>query len=130
VLTELLGRIMRQEGRHAAYYASYARDLLTDDRRAQKITNWFLRHEWAPVGSGDVPKIETSFATAYLFGSGEGMDLIDRIEERIDTLPGLGGLNLVRSAIQESVAHVVREEGGVPAVPKRADALAQPATID
>jgi hypothetical protein len=114
VLTELLGRIMRQEGRHAAYYASAARDLLTDDLRAQKVTRWFLRHEWAPVGNGDVPKIETSFATAYLFGAGEGMELIDRVEDRIDALPGLRGLNLVRSAIQQSVAHVQHDEGAVP----------------
>ena len=114
VLTELLGRIMRQEGRHAAYYASAARELLTDDLRAQKVTRWFLRHQWAPVGNGDVPKIETSFATAYLFGSGEGIELIDRVEDRIDALPGLAGLDLVRSAIRESVAHVQREEGSVP----------------
>ena len=117
VLTELLGRIMRQEGRHAAYYASYARDLLLDDKRAQKVTLWFLRHEWAPVGNGDVPKIETSFASAYLFGGGEGMELIDRIEERIDALPGLAGLNLVRSAIREAAEHVIREEGAVPPPP-------------
>jgi hypothetical protein len=119
VLTELLGRIMRQEGRHAAYYASYARDLLAEDRRAQRVTKWFLRHQWAPVGNGDVPKIETSFATAYLFGGGEGMELIDRIEERIDSLPGLGGLNLVRTAIRSAATHVEQEEGAVPTPPSR-----------
>ncbi len=70
-LAELLGRIMRQEGRHAGYYASAARDLL-QDRRAQKVTKWFLRHQWEPVGSGDVPRIETAFATAYLFGTRRG----------------------------------------------------------
>ena len=114
VLTELLGRIMRQEGRHAAYYSSYARDLLEGDRRAQQVTKWFLRHQWAPVGNGDVPKIETSFATAYLFGGGDGMELIDRIEDRIDTLPGLAGLDLVRTAIRDAARHVEREEGAVP----------------
>jgi hypothetical protein len=112
-LSELLGRIMRQEGRHAGYYASGARDLL-QDRKAQRVTKWFLLHEWAPVGSGDVPRIETSFSTAYLFGSGEGTELIDRVEERIDALPGLGGLNLVRSAIAEATRHVVEVEGAVP----------------
>jgi len=114
VLSELLGRIMRQEGRHAAYYAAWARELLDDSRRAQKVTSWFLRHEWAPVGNGDVPRIETSFATAYLFGGDEGRELIDRIEERIDALPGLNGLNLVRSAIVEARRHVIEEEGGLP----------------
>jgi len=114
VLSELLGRIMRQEGRHAAYYASWARDLLDGDRRAQRITSWFLRHEWAPVGSGDVPRIETAFATAYLFGSGNGSELIDRVEDRIDALPGLHGLNLVRSAIIASRAMVIEQEGSLP----------------
>jgi len=112
VLTELLGRIMRQEGRHAAYYASYARDLLAD-RRSQKVTKWFLEHQWAIVGSGDVPKIETSFAAAYLFGSGDGLHLIERIEERIDALPGLEGLALVRTAIAEATQHVRDTEGEI-----------------
>ena len=119
LLTELLGRIMRQEGRHAGYYASWARDML-DDRRAQKVTSWFLRHEWAPVGNGDVPKLETSFATAFLFGSDGAEELVTRIEERIDALPGLAGLNLLRSAIVEARAHVLTEEGVLPgpAAPK------------
>ena len=121
VLTELLGRIMRQEGRHAGYYASYARELLEGDRKAQKVTRWFLRHQWAPVGNGDVPKIETSFTTAYLFGSGDGMELIDRIEDRIDLLPGLKGLNLVRTGIAEAREHVISEEGFLPPPPERAD---------
>ncbi len=113
VLTELLGRIMRQEGRHAGYYASWARDMLAD-RRAQKVTSWFLRHEWAPVGYGDVPKLETSFATAFLFGTDGADELVTRIEERIDALLGLGGLNLLRSAIVEARAHVLAEEGVLP----------------
>ncbi len=104
VLTELLGRIMRQEGRHAAFYAAKARDLLIDDRRAQRVTRWFLRHQWEPVGSGDVPKLETDFTTAYLFGGVEGGELVDRVEARIDALPGLRGLNLVRPAIAASIA--------------------------
>ncbi len=119
VLSEGLGRIMRQEGRHAAYYASYARDLLENDRRAQKVTSWFLRHQWDVVGSGDVPKSETSFAAAYLFCSGDGGELIDRVEERIDALPGLAGLNLVRTAIREATEHVLTEEGAVPGIPER-----------
>jgi hypothetical protein len=110
-LTELLSRIMRQEGRHAGYYASYARDMLSESVRAQKVTSWFLRHQWAPVGNGDVPKIETSFATAYLFGGTDGGYLIDNVEDRIDALPGLKGLNLVRSAIVESRRHVEEAEG-------------------
>ena len=114
VLTELLHRIMRQESRHAGYYASAARDLLAHNQRGQRVTSWFLRHQWAPVGNGDVPKIETSFATAYLFSSPSGRAMVDRVEERIDALPGLAGLNLVRSALEGARAHVVAQEGFVP----------------
>ena len=128
VLTELLGRIMRQEGRHAAYYASYARDLL-DDPKSQKVTRWFLRNKWAIVGSGDVPKIETSFAGAYLFVAGEGLALIDRIEERIDGLPGMAGLHLVHTAIREATAHVLAEEGAVPFAGDRQGSSTAPSPV-
>jgi hypothetical protein len=118
VLSELLGRIMRQEGRHAAYYLSWARDLLDDDRTAQKVVRWFLRKQWAIVGSGDVPKIETAFVAAFLFGAGEGTDFVDRIEERIDTqLPGQRGLNLVRNGIRDACAMVIAEKPRLPSTP-------------
>ena len=105
-----------------AIYALLCAAFLEGDRKAQKVTSWFLRHQWAPVGNGDVPKIETSFATAYLFGSGDGMELIDRIEDRIDLLPGLKGLNLVRTGIAAAREHVIAEEGFLPPPPVRAGA--------
>jgi hypothetical protein len=111
VLSELLGRIMRQEGRHAGYYASWAREYLEGNRRAQRVTSWFLRHQWDIVGSGDVPKIETAFTATYLFGGGEGTRLVDIVESRIDALPGLSGLNLVRGAITDARLRLLREEG-------------------
>ena len=46
VLTELLGRIMRQEGRHAGYYAVGRSRPARRSRKAQKVTSWFLRHQW------------------------------------------------------------------------------------
>jgi len=106
VLTTLLGRIMRQEGRHAGFYSSYARELLADDPKAQRVVRWFLRHQWAPVGSGDVPQSETAFISSYLFSGPEGADHVERIEERIDSLPGLAGLGLLRSAVADAHAEV------------------------
>ena len=107
VLAELLGRIMRQEGRHAGFYSSYARELLEPDPRAQKVVRWFLRKQWAPVGSGDVPYEETTFVTSFLFGGlagSDGAEHVERIEERIDSLPGLSGLGLLRTAIATASA--------------------------
>jgi hypothetical protein len=92
------------------------------------VTRWFLRKQWAVVGSGDVPKIETAFVGAFLFGAGEGTDFVDRIEERIDTLlPGQRGLNLVRNAIAEARVMVLAEEGHLPSLDGKG--IRQPAPL-
>lgn len=113
-LSVLLGRIMRQEGRHAGFYSAWARELLEDDARSRWITKQFLIRQWDIVGNGDVPRSETAFAGAYLFGGDEGNALIERVEARIDALPGLAGLNLVRTAIRNATAEVLETEGAVP----------------
>jgi hypothetical protein len=99
VLTQLLGRIMRQETRHVAFYASQARDRLAGSRRAQRLTRFALRRFWEPVGSGVMPRAETSHLLRFLF-AGEDADrtAFDRIDNRIDRLPGLAGLRLLRRA--------------------------------
>ena len=119
-LSELLGRIMRQEGRHAAFYAAWARDLLENDARSRWVTRQFLVRQWDIVGNGDVPRSETAFAGAYLFGDDEGNALIERVESRIDALPGLSGLNLVQNAIRKATDEVLATEGNVPAARRAA----------
>ncbi|MBP6729429.1 MAG: hypothetical protein KA129_07385 [Microthrixaceae bacterium] len=122
-LSTLLGRIMRQEGRHAGFYSAWARELLEDDARSRWITKQFLLRQWDIVGNGDVPRSETAFAGAYLFGGDEGNALIDRVEARIDALPGLAGLGLVRTAIKTATDEVIQTEGpGVLARPAGATA--------
>ena len=122
-LSTLLGRIMRQEGRHAGFYSAWARELLTDDARSRWITKQFLLRQWDIVGNGAVPRSETAFAGAYLFGGDEGNALIDRVEARIDALPGLAGLGLVRTAIKTATDEVTQTEGpGVLARPTGATA--------
>jgi hypothetical protein len=98
-LTELLRRIMKQEGRHIDFYATQARTRLADSRAAQRITRWALRHYWAPVGSGVVSDREVRFLGTYLFGDDDGRAVADRIDRRVDRLPGLDGLNLLRGAV-------------------------------
>jgi rubrerythrin len=98
-LSELLRRIMKQEGRHIDFYASQARSRLSDSRAAQRLTRWALGHFWAPVGSGVVPDQEVHFLSTYLFGDPEGAAMADRIDRRVDRLPGLEGLNLLRGAV-------------------------------
>jgi hypothetical protein len=98
-LSELLRRIMKQEGRHIDFYATQANSRLSDSRGAQRLTRWALRHFWAPVGSGVVPDQEVDFLRSYLFGDDDGRAMADRIDRRVDRLPGLDGLNLLRGAV-------------------------------
>ncbi|MGA3148764.1 MAG: ferritin-like domain-containing protein, partial [Acidimicrobiales bacterium] len=98
-LTVLLRRVMRQEGRHIDFYAAQARSRLAHSRAAQRLTRWALRHFWAPVGSGVIPDQEVDFLRSYLFGDDDGLSVADRIDRRVDRLPGLGGLNLLRGAV-------------------------------
>jgi hypothetical protein len=99
VLSELLRRIMKQEGRHIDFYASQAKSRLGDSRAAQKVTRWALRRFWAPVGTGVVPDQEVNFLRTYLFGDQDGQAMADRIDRRVDRLPGLDGLHLLQGAV-------------------------------
>jgi hypothetical protein len=98
-LSDLLHRIMKQEGRHIDFYASQARTRLSDSRAAQRLTRWALGRFWAPVGSGVVPDREVDFLRTFLFGDDDGRAMADRIDRRVDRLPGLDGLNLLRRAV-------------------------------
>jgi hypothetical protein len=96
VLTDLLSRIMRQEGRHIAFYASQAEQRLADGgRKTQRFVRVALRHLWRPVGSGVMPRTEVDFLVRELFGDDDGRAVARRIDERVHRLPGLDGLHLV-----------------------------------
>jgi hypothetical protein len=96
----LLGRIMRQEGRHIDFYASQAQTRLSASPRARRVTRFALRHFWNPVGAGVMPAIETEFLARHLFAGDEGRQMARRIDRRIDRLPGLAGLHLLAGAAE------------------------------
>jgi hypothetical protein len=98
VLTELLRRIMKQEGRHIDFYAAQATRRLESDRRAQRLTRFALQRMWTPVGSDVMPPAEVGHLIGFLFGDAEGKAMAERIDRRIDRLPGLAGLHLVARA--------------------------------
>jgi hypothetical protein len=100
VLSELLGRIMRQEGRHIDFYASQAERRLGASRRARRLTRFALRRFWAPVGSGVMPTAETTHLASFLMGGEEGLAAARRIDRRVDRLPGLAGLSLLERSIR------------------------------
>jgi hypothetical protein len=95
---ELLRRIMRQEGRHIDFYASQASARLAASSRAQRLTRTALSRWWSPVGSDVMPEQEVRHLVTYLFGGPDGEAMANRIDSRLQRLPGLGGLNLVVEA--------------------------------
>jgi hypothetical protein len=100
VLSELLKRIMKQEGGHIDFYASEATRRLADNVKAQRLTRFALKHLWRPVGSGVMPKEEVSFLCRYLFEGNEGRASAERIDRRVDRLPGQAGLQLLTGAVE------------------------------
>ena len=94
LLSELLSRIMRQEGRHIDFYASQAATRLSASRRAQKVTRWALQRFWTPVGAGIKEPSEVRFMADHLFGDADGLRAVRRIDRCVDRLPGLSGLHL------------------------------------
>lgn len=98
VLSDLLHRIMKQEGRHIDFYASQAEERLERSTTAQRLTRLALRRKWQPVGSGVVAESEMRHLITHLFGDESGRATLARIDRRIDRLPGLEGLELVSRA--------------------------------
>ena len=100
VLSELLKRIMRQEGRHIDFYASQAERRLAASPRARRLARFALRRFWSPVGAGVMPPAETRHLARYLMDGPDGLAVARRIDRRVDRLPGLAGLGLLETSIR------------------------------
>jgi hypothetical protein len=107
-LTELLRRIMRQEGMHIDFYSSQAAHRLAASAKARWLTRAALRRFWSPVGAGVMPDTELRFISEYLFGDPDGRDAALRIDRRVDRLPGLAGMGLVQRAGERLVGGLYR----------------------
>lgn len=101
VLSTLLSRIMKQEGMHIDFYYSQAKQRLESSKKARIITRAALNKFWSPVGSGVMSGEETAFLAGFLFGDPLGMESAQRIDRRVDRLPGLAGLHLLQSAVAQ-----------------------------
>jgi hypothetical protein len=97
-LTDILLMLMRQEGRHADFYARQATTRLAADRRARWLTRTTLRRWWAPVGSTLMPRSEVAFMARHLFSGPDGRAMTERIDRRVDRLPGQAGLRVATNA--------------------------------
>ncbi|HKY77690.1 MAG TPA: ferritin-like domain-containing protein [Acidimicrobiia bacterium] len=104
VLSELLRRIKRQEGRHIDYYLTQARRYLGVGSGAQRTARLILRTLWRPVGATVMPEPDTAHVIRTLFGGDQGRDVAARIDRRIDNLPGLDGMALMDGVLRRYAA--------------------------
>ena len=117
VLVELLGRIIKDERRHYAFYFNQARLRLDGNARAQRLVRWALDRFWEPVGSGVRPQAETDFVIRHLFGDEPGSRAIREMELELSKLPGLGGMRLLRRAMARAERRGRSEPPARPAFP-------------
>jgi hypothetical protein len=100
VLSELLKRIMRQEGRHFDVYRQLSTARLQDHPLKQRILRTILQRFWEPVGSGVMPNEEVAFLGKYLFQSEQGKESARHVDEQFARIPGMENLHLFESRLQ------------------------------
>ncbi len=104
VLSQILTGIIREESAHTTFYRSVARIELQKSEISQKLSRFIIKNFYTPVGSGAKPAEELNYTIATLFGGEGGMKWIDRnVSEKIQTLPGFGGLTKVGDKISEII---------------------------
>ncbi|MDQ6900621.1 MAG: ferritin-like domain-containing protein [Candidatus Dormibacteraeota bacterium] len=111
VLRELLGRIIKDERRHFAFYYNSAKEWLLGNRFAQRVDRLALERVWVPVGQGVKNQEEVDALALYLFDDEEGEADLARIDEKIGKLPGLQGIELMSRALKEARGRVERTPG-------------------
>jgi hypothetical protein len=91
-LSQVIGRIQRQEIRQVDFCATQAHVLLDLSCRARLGTRLALQMGGLPITAAPTPARETAFLVRYLMGGPEGTRMIQQIDKKIDRLPGLAGL--------------------------------------
>jgi hypothetical protein len=97
LLRSILRDVMAQEAQHYAFYRRVAIDRLEGNRRGQRIVRWVLRHLWSPVGLGLRTRADADRLMVGLFA--DRPDQVVQIDEQINRIPGLAGLDLVRRTL-------------------------------
>jgi hypothetical protein len=99
VLRDLLGRIIKDERRHYAFYFNSAKEWLIDNEKAQRVDRWMLDRVWVPVGQGVKTQEEVDALALYLFDDEQGEEELLALDEKIGKLPGLSGIKLMSKAL-------------------------------
>jgi len=102
VLKDLLGRIIKDERRHFAFYFNSAKEWLSGNEKAQRVDRWMLDRVWVPVGKGVKTQEEVDALAVYLFDDEQGEEELLEVDAKIGKLPGLEGIKLMSKALYEA----------------------------
>lgn len=93
VVRRALRAVAKQESKHAAFYRRYAERELTRSRRSRLLVRSYLQAgRWAPAGGSIHSDQETAELLRYLASGEELGHHAERIDRRVQTLPGMNGL--------------------------------------
>jgi hypothetical protein len=95
VLKILCDRIAKQERRHFAWYFNHARDLLLESSGARILARKLLEFNWVPVGAGVKSPEEVKRLFLTLFPRESARQVVNEIDSKMGTLPGLEGIKLM-----------------------------------
>ena len=93
LVATVLGRIIKDERRHYAFYFKQARTRLKP-RAAQILTSMIVRKFWSPVGSPVRGNADARRVCEYLFGDEAGARRLGQVDSAIARLPGLGWFDM------------------------------------
>jgi hypothetical protein len=111
VLKDLLGRIIKDERRHFAFYFNSAKEWLSGNEKAQRVDRWMLDRVWVPVGKGVKTQEEVDALAVYLFDDEQGEEELLEIDAKIGKLPGLEGIRLMSKALYEARERMSKNPG-------------------
>jgi hypothetical protein len=111
VLKDLLGRIIKDERRHFAFYFNSAKEWLSGNEKAQRVDRWMLDRVWVPVGKGVKTQEEVDALAVYLFDDEQGEEELLEIDAKIGKLPGLEGIKLMSKALYKARERISRDPG-------------------
>jgi hypothetical protein len=112
ILAEILHRLAKDERRHFSFYYNKAK-LKLQQRNAQRLTTFIIKHFWLPVGGGAKPDAEVNWILNYILRGPEGKNVARRIDETIAKLPGLGWFHRLSECREESLQRSHAEEAPV-----------------
>jgi Fatty acid desaturase len=104
VLSILCDRIAKQERRHFAWYYNHARELLKESGSARILARKLLEFNWVPVGAGVKSPEEVKRLFSILFPSELGRKLVQEVDEKMSSLPGLEGIRLMGNYFEKAGA--------------------------